>query len=201
MLSLEFTQLFSMAEHYFSQVGENFEFYQNLVSGKKTTVADTINLNSVGNNNKILESSVEVNHCDPLEDEMFLTVEVNRKNQGNFKFKLKYNGFIPAPFFRFDSVGRTHWVKVDGVQLNHQQVTTPHFHKYNNAGVEIAYKTKELNDKDTANLLQDIDLCLAHFFHESNTRLNQDEFPNIKVMPDTLGLQVFENDPNQNVEF
>lgn len=201
LLSLEITQLFYMAEQYFSQVGEKFAFYENLVSGKKTTITDTINLNSVGNNNKILESSVEVNHCDSLEDEMFLTVEVNKKNQGNFKFKLKYNGFIPAPFFRFDSVGTTHRNKIDGVNLKDLQVTPPHFHRFNNEGFEIAYKTEELKNNETAEALRDINFCLAHFCHESNTRVNEDEFPNIEVMPDTLGMQIFEDDPNQNIDF
>ncbi len=201
LLSLEITQLFSMAEKYFTQVGEKFEFYESLVSGKKNTIHDTINLTSVGNNNKILESNVEVIHCDPLEDSMYLTVEVNKKNQGNFKFKLKYNKFIPAPFFRFDSVGKTHRNKIDGVKMNDQQITPPHFHRFNKEGFEIAYKTEELKNEETAKALRDINFCLAHFCHESNTRVNEDEFPNIEVMPDTLGLQIFEDDPNQNVDF
>src|SRR5690606_38262052 len=149
-LSLEITQLFSMAEQYFSEVGEKFEFYERLVSGKKNTLCDAINVNSVGNNNKILESNVEVSHCDPLEDSMYLTVEVNKKNQGNFKFKLKYNKFIPAPFFRFDSVGKTHRNKIDGVSLKELQITPPHFHKFNKEGFEIAYKTEQLKNDETA---------------------------------------------------
>lgn len=201
LLPLEITQLFSMAEQYFSQVATKYDFYRTLVDGKKTTEHETVNVTKVGNNKKILETSVEVSHESSDVDSVSLMVEVNKANQGNYKFKLNCEEFIPAPFFRFDSIGKTHRVKRDGIKLNDQQVTTPHFHKYNEEGVEIAYKTKELIDKETAEALKDINLCLAHFCHESNLRLKEDDFPTVSVMPDTLGIQVFEDDPNQNIDF
>lgn len=201
LLPLEITQLFSMAKGYFQEVATKYDFYQSLVDGRKTTEYETVSLTKVGNNNKILETAVEVSHESSDVDEMALIVEVNKANQGNYKFKLRYHGLIPAPFFRFDSVGETHWNKVDGIKLNEQQVTTPHFHRFNKDGIEIAYKTEKLKDEETAKALQDIDLCLAHFCHESNLRLNEDDFPKVAIMPDTLGMQVFNDDPNQNIDF
>lgn len=201
LLSLEITQIISMAEQYFAEVVDKYELYQDLVQGRKITSSEIITLSKVGNNDKILESSVPVSHHAGYEDGFSLMVEVNKKNQGNFKFKLIYNSFIPAPFFRFDSIGKTHWVKIDGIKLNHQQITTPHFHKFNELGVEIAYKTEKLNDPQEAKALEDIDLCLAHFCHESNLRLNDEDFPTVEIMPQTLGLHTYDDDPNQNVDF
>lgn len=79
--------------------------------------------------------------------------------------------------------------------------TTPHFHKFNENGIEIAYKTDKLLDPKESKALEDINLCIIHFFHESNTRLKDDDFPEIKIQSDTLGFKMTKEDPNQNIDF
>jgi hypothetical protein len=37
--------------------------------------------------------------------------------------------------------------------------------------------------------------------HKSNTRLKDDDFPEIKIMSDTLGFKMTKEDPNQNITF
>ena len=71
----------------------------------------------------------------------------------------------------------------------------------NENGIEIAYKTDKLLDPKESKALEDINLCIIHFFHESNTRLKDDDFPEIKIQSDTLGFKMTKEDPNQNIDF
>ena len=54
---------------------------------------------------------------------------------------------------------------------------------------------------EEAKALEDINLCIAHFFHESNIRVNEDSFPEVKIMSNTLGFSMTQEDPNENVNF
>lgn len=192
---------FSMGQNKFPQIKENYSFYNNLLSERKSIFTEVIEINKFGNNNNTLESIEEVTHTVVTNDKMVLLVDVKVNNHAYFQFKLRYKSFVPAPFFRFDSDGETHRNKVDGVELKDQAITTPHFHKFNENGIEIAYKTDKLLDPKESKALEDINLCIIHFFHESNTRLKDDDFPEIKIMTNTLGFKMTKDDPNQNINF
>jgi len=190
-----------MSQKKFPEIKDNYTFYNNLLAERKSIFTEVIEINKKANNHNFLESIETVIHPDINDDNMILLVEVKINDHDYFHFKLKYKTFVPAPFFRFDSDGDTHRNKVDGILLKDQVITTPHFHKYNENGIEIAYKTGKLLDPNESKALEDINLCIIHFFHESNTRLNNDDFPEIKIMSDTLGFKMTKEDPNQNINF
>ena len=193
--------LINMGQKKFPQIKENYSFYNNLLSERKSIFTEVIEINKTSNNKNTLESIEEVTHSLTTNEKMVLLVDVKVNNHDFFQFKLRYKSFVPAPFFRFDSDGDTHRNKVDGISLEESQITTPHFHKFNENGIEIAYKTDKLLDPKESKALEDINLCIIHFFHESNTRLKDDDFPEIKIMTDTLGFKMTKEDPNQNINF
>lgn len=181
-------------------IQENYSFYNSLLEERKSIFSEVVEINKVSNNANIIEEALPVSHPS-LEDEMILIVDVKINNHNFFQFKLRYKPFFPKPFFRFDSDGDTHWNRIDGIPLNQQKVTTPHFHKYNEDGIEIAYKTDKLLDERERLALEDINLCVVHFFHEANIRLKEDDFPVIRIMSNTLGFSQIKVDPNKNINF
>lgn len=181
-------------------IAENYTFYEKLITERKSIFTDIIEINSVGNNANTLEKIETIAHPS-IGDDLTLTVNVKLKNHDFFQFKLRYEKFCPQHFFRFDSDGETHRNKIDGIPLDQQSVPTPHFHKYHKSGIEIAYQTDKLIDKKEKKALEDINLCIKHFFHESNTRLKDDDFSEIKILTNTLGLSLRSEDPNENITF
>jgi hypothetical protein len=180
-------------------IKENYSLYNILLEERKSVFSEVIEINRIGNNANTLSKLEPVVHSQT--DEIVLIVDVKVNNYNFFQFKLRYKSFSPLPFFRFDSDGETHRNRIDGVLLEEQSITTPHFHKFTKDGIEIAYKTDKLLDKKERKALEDINLCAVHFFHESNIRLNKKDFPEIKISTDTLGLSYLKDDPNQNIKF
>ncbi len=185
----------------FQQVKDNYAFYNKLLSERKSIFSEVIEINEIGNNQNRVIATEAVHHPATDQNDMVLMVDVQINNHQYFQFKLRYKNYLPGPFFRYDSDGETHRNKIDGIPLKQQLVTTPHFHKYNPDGIEIAYKSDKLLDEEQAKALEDINLCVAHFFHESNTRLKEDDFPELRIMTGTLGFKMSNNDPNQNINF
>jgi len=182
------------------KVKDNYNFYNELLSKRKSIFSEVIEIKKVGNNHNTLEELIDVKHPD-IENNMLLLVDVKVNNNSFFQFKLRYKEFIDNPIFRFDSDGDTHWNRIDGVPLTEQQVQTPHFHKFNENGIEIAYKTDLLKNEVTSKALEDIEHCIAHFFHECNIRVNEESFPSVKIMSNPLGFSFDKEDPNQNITF
>jgi len=189
-----------MATKRSTEIQENYSFYNNLLQERKSIFKEVLEINNTSNNFNTLEETIDVVHPQISKD-MILIVNVKINNYNFFQFKLRYKPFFPKPFFRFDSDGDTHWNRIDGVPLEKQAVTTPHFHKYNENGIEIAYKTDKLLDENERKALEDINLCVIHFFHEANIRLKVDEFPEIKIMTNSLGFTFTKEDPNKNINF
>jgi len=190
----------SMASKRFKEIQDNYNFYNKLLEERKSVFSEVLEINNLSNNANTIEETIPVKHP-AVNDEMLLIVDVKINNHNFFQFKLRYKSFFPKPFFRFDSDGDTHWNRIDGIPLELQGITTPHFHKYNENGLEIAYKTDKLIDEKEKKALEDINLCVIHFFHEANIRLHEDEFPEIKIMSNTLGFTFTKQDPNKNINF
>jgi len=189
-----------MASKKVSEIAENYDYYKKLLEERKSIFTEVIEINSVGNNANTLEKIEKVKH--PItSDDLTFTVNVKVKNHNFFQFKLRYEKFCPKHFFRFDSDGDTHRNNVDGIPLGKQSIPTPHFHKYHESGIEIAYQTDKLLDENEKKALEDINTCIAHFFHESNTRLKEDDISEVQIMTNTLGLSFSSNDPNENIDF
>jgi len=182
------------------KIVDNYAFYTSLVEGRKSIFTDVIEVNNVGNNVNILEKVEPAKHLS-IGDSLTFTVNVKLKNHNFFQFKLRNQAFCPQHFFRYDSDGDTHRNKIDGIPLKDQSIPTPHFHKYHENGYEIAYQTEALLNYKERKALEDINLCLKHFFHESNLRLNKEDFSDVVIMSNTLGLSLSSVDPNANIIF
>lgn len=182
-----------------SNIKDNYSFYTNLLEERKSIFSEVIEVQTFLTN-KLFEENIPVKHPEVVDD-MILIVDVSVNNYKYFKFKLRYKEYVDVPLFRFDSDGVTHRNNIDGIPLIEQQVKTPHFHKFNEAGIEIAYQTIQLKNEATKKALQDIESCIAHFFHECNIRVNTVDFPIIKINPNQLDFTYEKNDPNENVKF
>lgn len=182
-----------------NKIKDNYSFYRNLLEERKSIFSEVIEVKSLLNK-KLFEENIPVKHPEVVDD-MILIVDVSVNNYKYFRFKLRYKEYVDKPLFRFDSDGVTHWNYVDGIPLTEQQVKTPHFHKFNEDGIEVAYQTIQLKNEETKKALQDIEFCIAHFFHECNIRVNNVDFPTIKVNPDQLDFTYEKIDPNENVMF
>jgi len=190
----------TMASKKNHKVKDNYIFYNQLLAKRKSIFSEVIDIKKFGNHPRTLEESVDVSHPD-VSEKMVLLVDVKVNNYNFFQFKLRYKEFLDNPIFRFDSDGVTHWNQIDGNPLQKQQVPTPHFHKFNEEGVEIAYKTEHLLDETKKKALEDIETCIVHFFHECNIRVNENNFPSIKILSNQLGFSFENEDPNLNVPF
>ena len=127
-----------------------------------------------------------------------LIIDVNVDKTKSFRFGLLCYSFMQEPCYRFDSDGVTHInPPEDGVTLKQRQISTPHFHKYNEKGQNIAYKTDLLIRDETA-LLCDYNKALRHFCHEENIEISSETV----IKPETLALGTSDfPDPLEGVEF
>lgn len=182
------------------KVKEDYTLYNRLLEERKSVFTEVIEVDKVGNNANTL-SQIEDVKQKVLSEEVILIVDVKLNNHNFFQFKLRCKDYIPNPFFRFDSDGETHRNRIEGIPFEEQAITPPHFHKFNENGIEIAYKTDKLLDEKESKALEDINLCIIHFFHESNTRLKEDDFPEVKIMSNSLGLSFKSEDPNENIDY
>ena len=181
------------------KIKDDYSYYRKLLEERKSIFSEVIEVQTFLTK-KLFEENIPVKHPEVVDD-MILIVDVSVNNYKYFKFKLRYKEYDDKPLFRFDSDGVTHWNNIDGIPLTEQQVKTPHFHKFNESGVEVAYQTIQLKNEETKKALQDIESCIAHFFHECNIRVNTVDFPTIKVNPNQLDFTYEKNDPNENVKF
>lgn len=199
-LTVEVNNDFFMGVTKSLKVKEDYSYYKRLLSERKSIFSEVIEINEVGNNANTLEFQ-EVVEQELLASKMLFIVNVKLDNYKFFQFKIRSKEYIPYPFFRFDSDGDTHRNRVDGVTLVENVVTTPHFHKFNEVGTEIAYKTDKLLNEKEAKALEDINLCIAHFFHEANLRVKENSFPQVKISSNSLGIDFSKPDPNENIAF
>lgn len=62
----------------------------------------------------------------------------------SYSFQIRSDKFKDQVVLRFDEGDATHRNNIPGLPIDQQSVTTPHFHRYNEQGYFIAYKTEEL---------------------------------------------------------
>lgn len=131
---------------------------------------------------------------------MYLIVECDVRAASKFGFKLMAKQFNEQPFFRFDSAGTTDRNRYDDIPLREQSITTPHFHKYDERGRAMAYKTESIKNIEPhkANSTN----CFVLFCNEANLRYDNVSYPSIQMLPgERMDLQLNFVDPNENVIF
>lgn len=186
-----------------SEIKDDYSKYEELLAGVKNTSTPTIMLDKLKENNKHTRAkSVEVTHKSISED-IELIVESKIANKKDFKFKLRAPGYILKPFFRFDSDGVSHYNRTKNIALPLQKVDTPHFHKYDKDGLNFAYKTTSLkNETECEALINDINLCMAHYSDESQTYYNDCDYIEIVQTPPTeLDFKSIKDNPTEGVNY
>jgi len=185
------------------EIKEDFAKYEELLDKTKNTFVPRITLDELKDNHQNTRiKTVDVIHVS-LTDPLELIVESKIENKKDFKFKLRAPEYTGTPFFRFDSDGVSHYNRVPNVELPKQKIDTPHFHKYDCDGRNIAYKTEPLEEEgDKEALLNDISLCMAHYCDESQTFYDNNKYIEIIQTPSTvLDFDSTNDNPTQGVEY
>ncbi len=96
--------------------------------------------------------------------------------------------------------GNAHCNPEDGSGLSKRQVLTPHFHRINDAGVEVAYRSDLLNRPSDANrIVDDCTLGLEHFCQEARLACSQQAYPDLIIKQGVMDLS--SDDPLNGVSF
>ena len=178
-------------------VAKAFNRYRQIKTKEKRLCADTILLHASQNHPSNQLGNLQVQFADGSEM-AHLNVDLNVDKTKSFKFRLMCDSFMPQPSYRFDSDGQTHRnPSAEGVTLKQRQVPPPHFHRFNEKGINIAYRTDVLigNEEES---LRDYNKALKLFCQEENIQTGA----RLAVEPETLQLGTCEfPDPLEGVEF
>lgn len=182
--------------NYQEAVFNDYKRYKLIQDAEKNLTADYIFIEE-RNNHKGFDSGV-IALTASISDELILEIERNQKFGKCFKFKLYDKAFMQSPCYRFDSDGSSHCNQTDE-PLPERIIHTPHFHKFINTGLEIAYQTNDWID-NAEKYLSNISLAFKSFAHEEN--ISYKDFPSIYkngelvIPPDNIIL-----DPLQGEDF
>ncbi|UAY52702.1 hypothetical protein [Ferruginibacter albus] len=184
------------------EIRDNYPLYTQLLKERKSTNERTIDVSSPkkSNRNFLIAENISIKHS-ALNNNIEFIAEVKVDNHKYFLFKLRCKSLSETPFFRYDSDGCAHRNYDESIPFDEQLITTPHFNYFNQDGVLMAYKTEQLKDTNECEALQDINLCMSHYCMESNLRLNDEDFPSISILANTLQLPTVKDDPNSGVQF
>ena len=185
------------------EIRDDYTKYEELLGKTKNTSIPTITLDEVkGNHRNTRVKKVDVEHIS-ISERLELIVESKIENKKDFKFKLRAPEFTGIPFFRFDSDGVAHYNRLPNIELPKQKIDTPHFHKYDEGGRNMAYKTESLEkESEREALLCDISLCMAHYCDESQTFYNNDKYVEIIQTPlNELDFDSNNDNPTEGVEY
>ncbi|MCM0666401.1 hypothetical protein [Flavobacterium tyrosinilyticum] len=185
-----------------AEIQTHFEKYEKLLGGEKNCEKKIIVLDEIKNNHSDTRlKSAKVEHP-TIKMDMELLIESKVHDKRSFKFKLRAKDLTVEPFFRFDSDGVSHLNKIPLTPLNELKIDTPHFHKFDNEGRNIAYQTDSLKNPTTREiLLNDVSLCMAHYCDESKTYYNS-EYIEIKQTPTSeLDLDTDSFNPLNGVDY
>jgi hypothetical protein len=185
------------------EIKNDYIKYEELLNGTKNSYIKTIVLDGIkGNHNNTRVKKIELIHSSSHE-KIELIVESKIKNKKDFKFKLRAPNYTGIPFFRFDSDGVAHYNRSLNIELKKQKVSTPHFHKFDADGKNIAYKTKSLEKDSECNaLLNDINLCIAHYCDESKTYYdNTNHLQIIQTPINELDFEANIDNPTEGVKY
>lgn len=190
-----------MAKDIIPKVKEDYQFYRELVIDEKVIRTKMLYVSEDRPNNKnYLEATEGVQHTKHKDDISFI-INVKRQNFKYFQFKLKCKSLSDKPYFRYDSDGGTHRNYGTDLPLEEQKVDTPHFHRYNEDGINIAYKTPAIKGEGNREQYEDIHQCIDIFCNEANLRSSDGYTPSIIIEPFALQLKHIQEDPNSNVNF
>ena len=134
-------------------------------------------------------------YCEADGEDCKLNVDVNVERQKTFRFRLFCKTFMKEPCVHFDSDGCAHErPSSPDCPLRQRMVRTPHFHRYDEKGRNIPYRTAEL-DVDEEAILCNVHRAFALFCNEENSELP--ELPLQGILHEKAEF----NDPLEGVPF
>lgn len=183
------------------KIRDDYLQYLEVVKGLKTAQTPITLKKGATNNVNWLGARVQLEHKSvsvPIE----FVAEKNIKWPTNFKFKILAAHLSNEPVLRFDSDGASHRNDLDYIPLPERQVTTPHFHRFNEDGIGIAYKTDVLKSQgNAAAIVADVNFGMAHFAAESNLNDGEGNPPTLQNDQHALFPDPVNQDPIAGVNF
>ncbi len=174
--------------------------YEALLAAQKIATSSQVLLSDKPQNRKFLSGSVALSLS--LSEKASLVADKSKRVPSDYGIKIRAVDFVPAPLMRFDADGPSHRNDVEDVPLPLRQVTTPHFHKFDARGVEIAYKTPFLLEEANVQAIHSsLDAGMEQFSVEANVRCEDDSFPTVGELALSLSLPEANNDPLAGVNF
>ncbi|MDR6194905.1 hypothetical protein [Siphonobacter sp. SORGH_AS_0500] len=186
------------------EVLDDFATYKVIMNEQKRILDETIHINAnkktrtdwLAARSKIEHSSVEG---------IFFEVEVLPDNHRHFKFLIMAEGYSNKRLARYDSAGSPHRNPANSPHYSKQRIAPPHFHKWDDLGRNIAYKTEKLNSVKEEDL-GNINRIIILFCEEMKAYCQHLSWPIFKIneKPGSQ-LPMFEeeenDDPLKNIKF
>lgn len=147
-------------------VASSYSVYSSILSGEKHLPDGRLVLDEEDSHPECRRKTVDVilkGQSEPL----------SLVARGNLTFAQKYSLALFDPSYmqqaccRFDSYGKPHTNFNSGKSLKESRVHTPHFHRFDQNGVEIAYRTPYL-DKHASEVVSNRDKGFKCFLDEEN---------------------------------
>jgi len=149
-------------------IRRNYDFYTEIIESEKT---DQSCLYSLKEDRRYFYDQVSV--INELDDNMQVHFRISRAYERKYNIHLSSeNIFGSIPLIRFESSGPAH--KNRGSDIINKKISTPHFHRFNQNGVEYAYHSERMKeDPDYADVLsRDFIEGVSHFYEEANIVCN-----------------------------
>ncbi len=122
------------------------EDYNLFIEGDKS-LEMPFNVDQVDNNHiSSMKGVSDLQSAYPLGNTV-LECEVKLRNNYNYSFRILTDRVHSRVLFRMDEGQGTHRNSHLPIPIDEQQVPCPHFHKYGNDGIMMAYRTESLESK------------------------------------------------------
>ena len=178
-----------------TEVKNQFDFFNELVYEEKIIRDKEIIMNPKKSNLYWFTGQSNVQHNTINEEIVFIVEQSKRDNK--YGLKLRCQNFIKEPYFRFDSDGPAHRNENPKIPLEEQSIKTPHFNSFDESGNYIAYQNETLRNENEAQIIaNDINFGISLFCMETNSKLNDNNFPCV-----TRSIQVLEFAEKNNINF
>lgn len=182
------------------EVKDQFNFFNELVYEEKIILNRQILLQPKKNNVFWYTGQSNVQHNTISEDIVFMIEQSKRDNK--YGIKLRCQNFIKQPYFRFDSDGPAHRNENPEIPLEEQSIKTPHFNSFDKNGNYIAYQNETLKNETEAQIIaNDINFGISLFCMETNSKLNDNNFPSVTQLIQELGFAENNNINFDNINF
>ena len=175
--------------HHSKPIHEHFEMYRKFISDEKLLESDRVILREHKTRNN-RQGGVGVVYSE-IDGGKRFEAEISYGDRRKYKLRIFADRFGNAPCFRFDSFGRAHCNPEEGFGLLARQVLTPHFHRFNDHGDEIAFHSGLLkNPKEADKIINDPALGVQHFCQEANLKCDKKAYPELVVHQGEMDLSI-----------